>query len=239
MIFVPAANSDAVRKLRQVLGTDEDAIVLRVSPHEGAQKNNCYPNIRDRIEKESGGRMQLGWAVWQHGTLFIEAEPHAVYDPDNGNPWLDCTPHSLPDGGKLWDILFIPNHAATYDFNTTDVADNVRVPLVDDPRIVKALRLFSEKAALMNSVPAINVNLPQDLARKVVAVDQQASALLAEALQSVPGYERVLSAKAESKPEKIGRNDPCPCGSGKKYKRCCGGRQGTDVRPERRKDEET
>jgi len=23
--------------------------------------------------------------------------------------------------------------------------------------------------------------------------------------------------------EKIGRNDPCPCGSGKKYKKCCGG----------------
>jgi len=22
---------------------------------------------------------------------------------------------------------------------------------------------------------------------------------------------------------KAGRNDPCPCGSGKKYKRCCGG----------------
>jgi hypothetical protein len=21
---------------------------------------------------------------------------------------------------------------------------------------------------------------------------------------------------------KVGRNDPCPCGSGKKYKRCCG-----------------
>jgi hypothetical protein len=23
---------------------------------------------------------------------------------------------------------------------------------------------------------------------------------------------------------KIGRNDPCPCGSGKKYKKCCGGK---------------
>ena len=22
---------------------------------------------------------------------------------------------------------------------------------------------------------------------------------------------------------KVGRNDPCPCGSGKKYKNCCGG----------------
>ncbi len=32
--------------------------------------------------------------------------------------------------------------------------------------------------------------------------------------------------KAEKKPvkkeEKVGRNDPCPCGSGKKYKKCCG-----------------
>ena len=22
--------------------------------------------------------------------------------------------------------------------------------------------------------------------------------------------------------EKVGRNDPCPCGSGKKFKNCCG-----------------
>ena len=25
---------------------------------------------------------------------------------------------------------------------------------------------------------------------------------------------------------KVGRNDPCPCGSGKKYKKCCGGQAG-------------
>ena len=29
------------------------------------------------------------------------------------------------------------------------------------------------------------------------------------------------------KPKKIGRNDPCPCGSGKKYKRCCLGKETT------------
>ena len=28
--------------------------------------------------------------------------------------------------------------------------------------------------------------------------------------------------KNNKKNEKVGRNDPCPCGSGKKYKRCCG-----------------
>ncbi len=27
----------------------------------------------------------------------------------------------------------------------------------------------------------------------------------------------------EAVPHKVGRNAPCPCGSGKKYKRCCGG----------------
>ena len=27
---------------------------------------------------------------------------------------------------------------------------------------------------------------------------------------------------------KIGRNDPCPCGSGKKYKKCCGLNEGSE-----------
>jgi len=28
--------------------------------------------------------------------------------------------------------------------------------------------------------------------------------------------------KAAAEPQPVGRNDPCPCGSGKKYKKCCG-----------------
>lgn len=28
--------------------------------------------------------------------------------------------------------------------------------------------------------------------------------------------------QVKEKPVKVGRNDPCPCGSGKKFKRCCG-----------------
>jgi preprotein translocase subunit SecA len=34
------------------------------------------------------------------------------------------------------------------------------------------------------------------------------------------GEERTKTVKREHK--KVGRNAPCPCGSGKKYKRCCG-----------------
>ena len=39
--------------------------------------------------------------------------------------------------------------------------------------------------------------------------------------------DEVSAAEAKKKPvtndgKKVGRNDPCPCGSGKKYKNCCG-----------------
>ena len=57
----------------------------------------------------------------------------------------------------------------------------------------------------------------------------------AEWLYGLPVWDRLLPAERRKelyrdqkksgtivKEKKIGRNDPCPCGSGKKYKRCCG-----------------
>ena len=35
-------------------------------------------------------------------------------------------------------------------------------------------------------------------------------------------YKTEKSSKTIVKPPKVGRNDTCPCGSGKKYKKCCG-----------------
>lgn len=37
----------------------------------------------------------------------------------------------------------------------------------------------------------------------------------------LPVPERIAQSTATNKP-KVGRNDPCPCGSGKKFKKCCG-----------------
>jgi hypothetical protein len=37
-----------------------------------------------------------------------------------------------------------------------------------------------------------------------------------------PGIDYDLRPQPYRAPPKIGRNDPCPCGSGKKYKKCCG-----------------
>ena len=38
--------------------------------------------------------------------------------------------------------------------------------------------------------------------------------------QAAPKKAKIVS--AIRKPVKVGRNDPCPCGSGKKFKKCCG-----------------
>ena len=35
-------------------------------------------------------------------------------------------------------------------------------------------------------------------------------------------YREAKKANTVIKGKKVGRNDPCPCGSGKKYKQCCG-----------------
>lgn len=57
----------------------------------------------------------------------------------------------------------------------------------------------------------------------------------ADWLYDLPVWDTILTAERKKelyleqkksgtivKEQKIGRNDPCPCGSGKKYKKCCG-----------------
>lgn len=63
----------------------------------------------------------------------------------------------------------------------------------------------------------------------------------AEWLFNLPSWDNVLSEERRReivkeyrtsrivRHEKIGRNDPCPCGSGKKHKNCCGKNQGTEL----------
>lgn len=206
--FVPQADSEAVRKLRLALGTDNAAITVRVAPDPEAKERDCYVNVRTKIERE-GGRMQLGWAIWQLGSLFIEGEPHAVFDPGDGGRWIDCTPHRPP----CREILFVPNDSASYDFDTTDMPDNIRVALTDHPSVLEALKLFSERVALLNT--AKGFDLPADVSRKATELQLRAESLLSQALWPQPptfteGW------------RKVGRNDPCPCGGGKKYKKCHG-----------------
>lgn len=65
------------------------------------------------------------------------------------------------------------------------------------------------------------LDLPQDVEDRLFA---EAGDLIPEAVLAIADYWRAAQT-APIRPTagpKIGRNDPCPCGSGKKFKKCCG-----------------
>jgi hypothetical protein len=51
---------------------------------------------------------------------------------------------------------------------------------------------------------------------------RMSAAQLTEYARSLPEPEPVEPAPPYIAPPKVGRNEPCPCGSGKKFKKCCG-----------------
>ncbi len=40
--------------------------------------------------------------------------------------------------------------------------------------------------------------------------------------EDISDLEKALNPPEPIKSKKVNRNEPCPCGSGKKYKKCCG-----------------
>ncbi len=64
----------------------------------------------------------------------------------------------------------------------------------------------------------------EDFAGMESLVDDQTSQAQQDAVQSgqPQGGEETSTVQTVVKDEDVGRNDPCPCGSGKKYKYCCG-----------------
>ena len=60
----------------------------------------------------------------------------------------------------------------------------------------------------------VEVNEEAELKRKQVAKG--------EAMQANDGKQKVKAQPKQVK--KVGRNEPCPCGSGKKHKNCCLGK---------------
>ncbi|MFV0635540.1 preprotein translocase subunit SecA [Mitsuokella sp. WILCCON 0060] len=90
-----------------------------------------------------------------------------------------------------------------------------------------------QQAAQQAAAAQANANQPaeasaQDKAKMEEIIKNQKSQL-EDHLQNAQAShgDEVSAAEAKKKPvtkdgKKIGRNDPCPCGSGKKYKNCCG-----------------
>ena len=77
---------------------------------------------------------------------------------------------------------------------------------------MEGYQLFDEMIAKINrdiSIYLLKSEIRQNIERKQVA-------------KTAITNDSKDHAKVQKKSTKVGRNDPCPCGSGKKYKNCCG-----------------
>ena len=79
----------------------------------------------------------------------------------------------------------------------------------------------------MDMFEALNENINIDVCKYLVR-SRVREEVVREAAVKATGTNQVLDESREKKPTeklvKVGRNDPCPCGSGKKYKFCCMGK---------------
>ncbi|MFY9610662.1 MAG: SEC-C metal-binding domain-containing protein [Blastocatellia bacterium] len=107
--------------------------------------------------------------------------------------------------------LYLPNGAAIYGVPVSECTDTAHFGAIIGMDII-AMGDFS--ITNVNRKTIVSFRIPS-----IATVDYVADVKKLKAEQ-----ERLENAKPiRNKGPRVGRNDPCPCGSGKKYKKCCGG----------------
>ena len=76
------------------------------------------------------------------------------------------------------------------------------------------------KVSLDIDLPKLYMNMVGCNAEWLYTLEEWDALLTPEQRKAL--YKKEKSSKTVVKPPKVGRNDPCPCGSGKKFKYCCG-----------------
>ena len=168
------------------------------------QAGYCYPNCRAKVQAQ-GGEIVYGRAIWL-GEAILQAEWHCIWRDPN-NILLDIT--AKPDGETI--ILFLPTNEV---WDGVTVWPNIRKPLVNDPVLDMLLVIQEEidRNAKRNDAGEIGYDIG-------AAVRKLMPELMPETLPTPRKY-----TNNQPKNKGIGRNKPCPCGSGQKFKRCCGDR---------------
>lgn len=140
--------------------------------------------------------------------------------------WSDCYRFRNPETQELnrADQLLLAGLAVTEVRDYIDIIERLADSYTDQGREdeAKELRQQARERApkiqsLLEAKPTSNV------------ISQKTSIAFPEEglpLDELPNLQQVLRASTApitGRRKKIGRNDPCPCGSGKKFKKCCGG----------------
>ena len=134
--------------------------------------------------------------------------------------------------GKIYTKVLSERESGKFDFNVTELAKEVGTT----PEFVMGF-IDGINESIENPVTLEDITEESDLSLVVNYEKLYANMLDASAdyLYELPQWDAIFSkekreeikknfkkSKTVRNENKIGRNDPCPCGSGKKYKKCCG-----------------
>lgn len=67
---------------------------------------------------------------------------------------------------------------------------------------------------------AFGMRTERETEKELTEMQKQWQAVM-QSVDKMPDYDEPAPMPFVNEEEKVGRNDPCPCGSGKKYKKCC------------------
>ena len=215
---IPNSITNDILALCRELVVDPKPVFIRVTPEPGAESLDCFPAVEGYVEQH-GGSVCCGWQIWRVPGFMVEAEFHAVWRDPNGR-LHDVTPKQT----SIDRILFLPDPERKYDGRQVN---NVRRPLRDDPKILSYFEECDREFELLNRGERAYqhgaIQLVGDEAEEMRRIQDRKERLTIEIMQPLLGIgEPISKQEPVRKISRPGRNDPCYCGSGKKYKKCCG-----------------
>jgi hypothetical protein len=146
-------------------------------------------------------------------------------DPSWGWGWIGCG--ALPSRdrrqperaeGLLLDGLAVPDVR-----DRADILDRLVILCEETGRMDEATELRGRIERLAERETDVSVSVDPKTGSSKVSFDFGEDGPPLESLGEIRSAARkILEGNGEVRRVKVGRNDPCPCGSGRKFKKCCG-----------------
>jgi tetratricopeptide (TPR) repeat protein len=195
--------------------------VLRLFPGESA----LFTENKRRVIAESHAKLGRREASDELYRSWLAA------DPDWGWGWIGwadtyflLVPDERRDAARAEAILH-DGLAVEAVRDRADLLDRLAAVYEDTGREAEAtgVRQQIEEVVAALQEPSVAVSRDPETGSGKVTFDFGAPGLPLERLPEIEGRaRRILAATGEVIHRRVGRNEPCPCGSGRKFKKCCG-----------------
>jgi hypothetical protein len=222
---------------------DRDMLRARIGVCEEALRR--FPN-EDQLMTENRRRAlaESYFGVGETGKAEELFESWLAADPRWGFGWIGWASGYLPQAGRPKDYGRA-EELLRRGYSTPGVRDRDAIAewlqiLCEETGRPREAEEFGRQARKLRRQPP-----PMTVSRKLELTDEDDEAAVVRETMTVsfggeglplgqlPDAMRAVTAKAPAgpvRPAKVGRNAPCPCGSGKKYKKCCGSPRSTGDR---------